>query len=218
MSAHARLSPSGSSRWLNCPHSAQDNLPDEDTAATRSGSRYHHWAEKVLTGEAKIEKVPKTYRSAVKMYVDYIVKLGVPVTAERKFYSLELPDLFGTIDCLAIDGRTGWIIDFKSGEWAVEAKDNTQLLTYAMIVDDWFSVDEWRAVIIQPRARHGPKTKGWVIDRETLDIHKEMVRKAAVSAEKKAGDWCRGCPLRKHLKCQEGVELGQRMGWGYGKW
>jgi hypothetical protein len=194
-------------------------MPDDESEAAKQGTRAHGWGEKVLLGQAKIQEVPKTYRPGVKLFVDYVVDLKVPVLSERKFYSLEIDDCFGTIDTLAIiDDDRGAIVDFKFGRMPVKADGNQQLLTYAMLADEYFSLAKWKLAIIQPRASSGPRVKEWIVSKAMIDAHREVVKVAAKSNVKQTGEHCRGCPLRKFKMCAEGVELGQRMGWGDGKW
>ena len=61
MSEHAKLSPSGSARWLSCPGSvwlSEQAPPQKSTAAADEGTDAHDWAAKVLLGEVDIFDVP----------------------------------------------------------------------------------------------------------------------------------------------------------------
>lgn len=157
--AHALLSPSGSHRWMNCTPSArlEEPLPDSTSAAAEEGTVAHELAEyalsKYLAGEYMplLDELPapkeisenKYYSSEMDKYVtDYICYVcdifemcgDAEMHIERKFdLTSYVPECFGSCDC-AIEGNNVLnIIDLKYGKGVqVEAKDNTQLMMYAL--------------------------------------------------------------------------------------
>lgn len=156
---HALLSPSGSHRWMNCTPSArlEEPLPDSTSAAAEEGTVAHELAEyalsKYLAGEYMplLDELPtpkeisenKYYSPEMDKYVtDYVCYVcdifevcdDAKMYLERKFdLTSYVPDCFGSCDC-AIEGNNILnIIDLKYGKGVqVEAKDNTQLMMYAL--------------------------------------------------------------------------------------
>lgn len=156
---HALLSPSGSHRWMHCTPSArlEENLPEITSAAAEEGTVAHELAEYALDMYLKGEYLPlldelptpkeisesKYYSSEMDKYVtDYICYVcdifemcdDAKMYLERKFdLTSYVNDCFGSCDC-AIEGTNILsIIDLKYGKGVrVEAKDNTQLMMYAL--------------------------------------------------------------------------------------
>lgn len=156
---HALLSPSGSHRWMHCTPSArlEENLPESTSAAAEEGTVAHELAEYALDMYLKGEYLPlldelptpkeisesKYYNSEMDKYVtDYICYVcdifemcdNAKMYLERKFdLTSYVNDCFGSCDC-AIEGTNILsIIDLKYGKGVrVEAKDNTQLMMYAL--------------------------------------------------------------------------------------
>lgn len=156
---HALLSPSGSHRWMNCTPSArlEEPLSDGTSAAAEEGTVAHELAEyalsKYLAGEYMplLDELPtpkeisenKYYSPEMDKYVtDYVCYVcdifemcgDAEMHIERKFdLTSYVSECFGSCDC-AIEGTNILnIIDLKYGKGVqVEAKDNTQLMMYAL--------------------------------------------------------------------------------------
>nr|DAG77593.1 MAG TPA: Protein of unknown function (DUF2800) [Bacteriophage sp.] len=156
---HALLSPSGSHRWLKCTPSArlEEHIPGSTSAAAEEGTVAHELSEYALDKYIKGEYIPlldelpvpkeiaanKYYSSemdnCVTDYVCYVCDIfekmeGAKMYLERKFdLTSYVNDCFGSCDC-AIEGTNILnIIDLKYGKGVrVEAKDNTQLMMYAL--------------------------------------------------------------------------------------
>lgn len=156
---HALLSPSGSHRWMHCTPSArlEENLPESMSAAAEEGTVAHELAEYALDMYLKGEYLPlldelptpkeisesKYYNSEMDKYVtDYICYVcdifemcdNAKMYLERKFdLTSYVNDCFGSCDCAIEDTNILSIIDLKYGKGVrVEAKDNTQLMMYAL--------------------------------------------------------------------------------------
>lgn len=204
--AHYRLSPSSSKRWLNCPGSAQNNLPDRETDASREGTLAHAMGYSWLTHtpldseqQAELKKLTQEQQHEmedfVEVYTDFVVDLPGEKRYEVKLASKTIPDFGGTIDTLRIDGDLLHTVDLKYGFGRVYAEDNKQLLSYLCLAREYFpKVKRFSGTIVQPRLQNG------LIDtaeftKEQLDEHLIAVMEASESDEFVAGDWCQWCPL-----------------------
>lgn len=146
MGAHALLSASASTRWLNCTPSArlEATLPSTTSTFAQEGSMAHEIAELKLrkyflepmgtrafnTRLKKIKDNP-TYEGLYQdemlrhtdTYLDYVSKIAIScaakpyVAVEKKIdYSSYAAEGFGTCDCILIGDNTIHIIDFKYGK------------------------------------------------------------------------------------------------------
>lgn len=158
MSTHAKLSPSGAYRWLNCPASVQLcealKVKSEPNEYSAQGTLAHTLGEKVLQGEDfgdwlntshTVDGFNFTITSdmiiPVDEYVCYVKKTKKQLDAEMQLEvfcdlkSLGVDGLDGgTADCLLIskNKRTLEIIDYKHGVNFVDPINNTQLMQYAL--------------------------------------------------------------------------------------
>lgn len=157
--AHVLLSPSGSHRWMHCTPSArlEENLPESTSPAAEEGTVAHELAEYALDMYLKGEYVPLLdelptpkyiaenpyYSSEMDKYVsDYVcyvcdiyeVEEGAKMHIERKFdLTSYVPECFGSCDCDILGEKVLNIIDLKYGKGVqVDAKDNSQLMMYAL--------------------------------------------------------------------------------------
>jgi hypothetical protein len=159
--AHAKLSASGSKRWLTCTPSAQLELQFPDTTSTfaEEGTWAHEYAELLLTDflfkmdvklfTRRLDNVmSETFASAenyeaVESYVSFVqgrikqVREKNPsalVMLEQKVdFSEWVPEGFGTADVVIVDDGLLEVIDLKFGKGVqVDAKGNTQLALYAL--------------------------------------------------------------------------------------
>lgn len=213
-SEHYRLSPSGSSRWLACPYSAQADLPQYTNDAAELGTEAHAWGANVLTKQATLDDVPEVFRDGVGMYVAHVLSNGCPTPIiERKWASPSIPEFGGTIDCLLITGQRAAVYDFKYGKWPVKAAGNTQLLCYASIIAEHFDIQEFYGVIVQPNAWNKETIQVAEFHNDQVEDHREKVAAAAVSDEKHTGDHCLWCPLLRSKQCREGLTHAHTVGW-----
>lgn len=190
--AHARLSPSGSKRWINCPGSIrmETGIPEVPSKYAAEGTAAHELAEKCLRhGYNSSRYVGKEINGwsvtvgmaeAVQIYLDYC-RSRINVTVNGKpwlnKYLLEqrveigVIEDGGTADMIVYDEHsfTLEVIDYKHGVGVpVEAEDNTQGLLYALGALKEFSgsfIDKVKVTIVQPRCHHpeGP-IRSWEID------------------------------------------------------
>lgn len=184
MSAHAKLSPSASSRWATCLASTgfieanEARLPaDNSSAAADEGTLAHsHAAEALVMGYDATSFADQIMAAHVKSYVDYVEGHS---TGTAEIHVEERVPLFyskaegGTVDAWLLEETCLHIFDLKYGVGVtVEAEGNTQLAIYAESliqkiggVSMEFNV---KLHIVQPRAREGDPIKVWELTRREL--------------------------------------------------
>lgn len=157
---HAKLSASGSERWLNCPASVAliAKLPksDESSIYANEGSVAHELGEMALAKKiestydmvGKVIKLDNGYEQEVDedmaqyvdRYIAYVDALNTLhdtelLVEQRVCYDNWVKEGFGTSDAIVLDPDNGvvHIIDLKYGKGEkVFAKDNTQAQLYAL--------------------------------------------------------------------------------------
>jgi hypothetical protein len=225
--AHAKLSPSGASIWMNCAGSinAQEGLPDETSEFAAEGTRAHDISDLCLTlgldpydfigDTAEVEgfKFEWTEEDAdyLALGIDQVRAFGGQFFGEHR---VDLspwlgPDQFGTLDRAIIlpDGLMV-IIDLKFGRGIpVSPIENKQLMLYAL--GFWYAHcrethadPDTRILIIidQPRCSGGGGE--WYTTLAELLAFGEEARAAAErtrdpNAPRTAGDHCLWCLRRQ---------------------
>ena len=234
---HAKLSASGSNRWINCPGSIvlESSFEEKESEYAEEGRLAHSVAELKLTKYFKKGIGPKKFKAQMdefkkspywnKSMDDYtddyfeFVKEKALSYPDRPFVDVELrvdysnvaPEGFGTCDCVMLHGNELSIIDLKYGTGVkVDAKDNSQLMLYALGVYNMFSViygiKTIHLSIVQPRLGH--------FDTHTIGIDEllafgERIKPIALEAfngsDKLAvGDHCGFCEAKS--KCRTRAE------------
>jgi hypothetical protein len=229
--AHSELGASSSKRWMNCPASVKlsEGIVSESSPYAQEGTIAHELAEHCLfegvspwafagarfNGHIVDEEMSR----AVETYIEVVQSYENDHTETLIEQKISLEDIdarmFGTNDAAIIDPFYKLtIIDFKYGQGIpVDAKDNTQLMYYALGMLKGLDVPVVEMVIVQPRAIHsdGPVRK-WLIPvtqlvdfKNTLKLSVGRVDIAAKSDKiydhAFTGEWCRFCPVLP--KCSE---------------
>lgn len=218
MTAHARLGASKAHRWIQCPGSValEATLPDETSAYAREGTAAHALAEECLRLGAAPEKwigheieghlVDESMAQHVATYVDYVNALpGQKLYEVRVDYSGYAPGGFGTADAIAFHDGVLHVVDLKFGQGVkVEAKDNAQLMLYALgaFTDFGFEyqTDLARMTIVQPRLDHVDTFELRI--NHLLNWARTVVKPAAKLASKEGAPFkpsesaCRFCKAR----------------------
>lgn len=157
--AHALLSASSSSRWLNCTPSVrlEEQFPETTSTYAEEGTLAHEIGELKLrkyytepmsqrTFNTRLNKMKKHELFQEEMlkhtdtYLEYLQGLTIGmkstpyVAVEKRIdYSAYAPDGFGTVDCLIISSDTLYVTDFKYGKGVpVSAENNPQMKLYAL--------------------------------------------------------------------------------------
>lgn len=164
---HAKLSPSGAFRWLECPGSIRLSVDIEDTSspAAEEGTTAHTLGEKALVKGKKTKKIkgdyPPEMRDYVQQYVDYVNAIPGKLQVEKRLdISMFVPGSFGTSDALVLDKRNSalHVVDLKYGMNMVWPRDNPQLMLYAAgaLMATKEKVKTVVMHICQPRKDHWP--------------------------------------------------------------
>lgn len=231
---HARLSPSSSSRWLNCTASvkASEKYENKTNASAEWGTKVHYIGEKLLDGNIievnnELEDVEnntgkfivdKEMLDCAEEYFDYVtsyIKANSVVLVEEQFdLSSISAGQFGTSDCTVLTDKHIHIFDLKTGHNIVGAKENSQLMLYAIgAVDELeaiYDIDEITLHIVQTRAGH---IDDWTLSYSDLMDFKELAKqkaheilmdKVSFTPSTKACKWCphkQNCEaLDKHIE------------------
>ncbi len=216
---HFRLSPSSSSRWLCCPGSAVDDLPDTKNNASMAGDIGHARAEFYLReGDDDLlmladevynlclplldEEAASAVADSAVAYVEYIQQiladnLACKLSVENKLTHPWIADLGGTIDAMITTDEKLTIVDLKTGKWKVSAKNNTQLKCYALLAmhAQFWVYEEVTCVIVQPRAFAKPQVVTFTADE--LKDFENLIDEAGKSDERIPGNHCYFCPLKE---------------------
>ena len=184
MSDHARLSPSGASRWTTCLAAPrlEEGVESKDSVYSLQGTAAHKLLEDLLLGTIEPGVIaPGIEILGVSLNADDIAavleahKYIMNAAAGAAFLYAEMRvdpgilmqrnDCWGTLDCIIghPDGAIE-VIDYKHGAGvAVDVIDNKQLLLYAIgayqfLTANAIAVTYVKTTIIQPRAHHASGT------------------------------------------------------------
>lgn len=235
MTAHAKLSASGSARWLNCPGSvnAEKGVKDKSSFFAAEGTAAHALAEHCLINNLDADsQIGETFEGFVvdsymaefvQSYVSYVKQFsGQHMYEVRVDFSPWVPEGFGTCDAMIIqpDGILR-VIDLKYGQGLrVDADENTQAMLYALgAYEDFghiYDIETIEITIHQPRLDH---VSEWSITANDLLTWGEEVKlkakqclepNAPRNASDKACQWCKAkptCPALKKLTEQSIITM-----------
>jgi len=220
MKQHAKLSASGSVRWIPCSGSvkAEEGLPDTRSIFADEGSATHELAEIcAINGESPFDWVgcqlieynaitaTQEMAEGVQCYLDYVGQFYTPqterYTEKRLNFSEWVPDGYGTADTIIYGNGTVDVFDLKYGKNIVSAQGNTQGILYMLgaIEDELVETHTFRFHIVQPRLDH---IDTYTLTRSQLLELGEWVRERAAlalspDAERTPGeDQCKYCKAK----------------------
>lgn len=170
MTEHAkRFSPSAAERWMTCPGSVHListlNIVNRGGAAANRGTAIHMCCEKALDQNLRCEnyigvkfldlEITDEMAQIGQVYVDFINSASGDKFYEQKVsVDKYVPECFGTADAVICKPEKLVIVDLKTGRIRVDAKENKQLLVYALgafLKYDWiYDFKEITIVIVQP--------------------------------------------------------------------
>ncbi len=148
------LRPSNAVKWMNCPASIQmeHGLPAEASSFAIQGSFLHELAAKCLIYNKTVDDVVFEHLwdddacsltdeeiDMVDSYVQFVrsrlasdYENSTLLVEHKVMFEQVIPNGVGTVDAVVINEGVCHIIDFKTGHIPVEAKDNYQLILYAL--------------------------------------------------------------------------------------
>lgn len=238
MSGHSHIGASSAARWLACPGSVRlykELTQRRATIYAATGTVAHELCERCLTeGTEPLDylgmefeqdgfpvKVDDAMVSAVTVYVGQIrldrERFGGTLKVEQSFdLSWVYPGMFGRNDaCLIPDDLFGTlrVYDYKNGRVNVEAKDNPQLMYYALGALGERNLNLVEAVeinIIQPNSMDGGNwLDTWTITVDHLyEWAMDVLRPGAAKTAEPDAPFCEGehcafceaaafCPLKQ---------------------
>ena len=235
---HARLSPSSSERWLNCPPSVilGADIPDETSEYAAEGTAAHTLCEyKVLRmlghdaqdphpsliyHDEEMEECSDDYAAFISEAIEDVRKKGhepAVFTEIRLDMSRFAPECFGTCDCCIVSDDGLEIVDFKYGKGVeVSADHNPQMMLYALGALEMFGriydIRDISMTIFQPRLSN---ISTWNTTADELLLWAEDYLKPRAElafhgeGEQSAGDWCRFCKVR--AICRKRAEENMRL-------
>lgn len=203
-------------RLVECPnsHKAQAGIPDEKTKDTSFGDNVHFfmcdkkpWDELTPQEQQSAEACADmeqwhidAWKEDGEMTVIRETRLGLTAmnSVVKTVEFLNATYLFtGQMDCLAIQGKRGLLIDFKSLHPDIEEPiDNAQMMGNAVLVADRYALSSVKVVIIAPFL---PRMPPAIFDERGLQMArvwlKDLLEKERVSteADRKPGKWCKHC-------------------------
>lgn len=228
---HAKFSASGSDRWLNCPGSislAEKAPPPPSSPYAEEGTRAHGVLETILkeyiNGGKPFTKAYDLEKEFGKEIVNHALGAfkwieakhlaagdGAEVLSEVKInLPVKYPGQFGTVDAAIFEPfGTLTVFDFKYGAgYRVDAKDNSQLIYYALGLAEVFGWNFGRVhlVIYQPRLADAnpdaafPGSEAFITAEDLKSWRDKFESGIAAALRKDAartpGEWCRWCPAK----------------------
>lgn len=216
--AHAKLSASGSKKWLTCTPSAnlEDQFEDVQTEFSKEGTFAHEVFEYMLrqfTGDAQCEygafmadpfwsaELRDHVSAAVDVAINaiheaYKVSADPVILIEKRLdFSPWVPEGFGTGDLVIVTDDWVWVLDLKFGKGVpVYAEGNTQMQLYGLgaynELAHLYDIKRVRMTILQPRLENYSSSEMLVED--LLDWAENTVKPRALMAWEGEGEFVPG--------------------------
>jgi hypothetical protein len=207
--SHAKLSPSGASKWLNCTPSAEleQQFPDSGSEYALEGTLAHSLAELLI--KQKLGRIPHPLfvseyskisfdplyshdmENHCEEFADFVVekyhaaKANDPnaiLNTERVLnLTAYVPEGFGTSDVNILAGKTLTIIDLKFGKGVpVSAVNNSQLKLYALGALDLYGIAyDFEEIELVIHQPRIDNSSAWFISVKDLEAWGEKILKPA---------------------------------------
>lgn len=237
---HAKLSASGSEKWMTCPPSAkmEEPFPDESSVFAAEGTFAHAVFEQELLmflgrpfPDLDPTDVEQYYNSALHDYVleavsavverikeAYTVCKDPKILVEQRLdFSPWVPEGFGTGDVVIVTDSLIEVMDLKYGKGiVVDAEDNSQMRLYGLGAYNEFShlydIKTCRMTILQPRLNNYPSEQ-LAMDK-LLDWGRDVVKPLAKLAWEGKGEMRAGDHCTKGF-CRARYQCPQRAKQAY---
>lgn len=245
---HSIVAPSAAHRWTKCPPSAMlsAKCPQRTSAAAEEGTLAHRMGELWLLNHLHYLQNgcdKQEYKDAydkecinnplfkpdmpnmVRKYTDYVVGLFNSVDAREIQVELKVPLFYypqdtGTVDCVIFTDKTLYVIDLKFGRNAVEAKENKQLIAYAMSVISAYPEYDFTdicMIIVQPRVK---EVDIWKISAGELYVRADEMELKAKEAINGTGNMvtgthCKWCPVSARCRVLKEDSTSMLENFGY---
>lgn len=236
MTAHAKLSASGSEKWMTCTPSAnlEAQFPDEGSEFAREGTFAHAVFEQEMLKYLgrPVDPLPKELMHfdspELRDYVDESVNYAIRrieeikldckdpiIMVERRLdFSRWVPEGFGTGDLVIVADGIVEVMDLKYGKGIfVEPKHNSQLRLYGLGAFNelchLYDIFHVRMTVLQPRLHNFGSEELHIND--LLDWATDEVKPRAELAwegrgEFVAGDHCTSCFCKARYTCPARAE------------
>jgi hypothetical protein len=215
---HARLSCSGSGRWLNCPGSAieEAKYPYTTNPAAQEGTKAHEYAEKLLL-HGDITECDDVMLNYITTYTDFVFDLCIQdykiAIEQRVTLDTVVDGSFGTCDVVGIKQDKLIVVDLKYGLGTVSATYNTQLMLYGIGAlmglgeAEKANITTIELVICQPRIAQQfsrdilskDELREFALIARTQSRRINQMEKGIIPLEFVKGSHCKWC---KHVKCE----------------
>jgi len=237
---HAKLSASGSEKWMTCTPSAkmEESFTDESSEFAREGTFAHAVFEQELLmflgrpfTDLDPTDVEQYYNSALHDYVleavsavverikeAYTVCKDPKILVEQRLdFSPWVPEGFGTGDVVIVTDSLIEVMDLKYGKGiVVDAEDNSQMRLYGLGAYNEFShlydIKTCRMTILQPRLNNYPSEQ-LAMDK-LLDWGRDVVKPLAKLAWEGKGEMRAGEHCTKGF-CRARYQCPQRAKQAY---
>ena len=182
MTAHAKLSASGSKKWIACTVSThyESQFPDEGSSFAAEGTFAHEVFEasmlmhlgrpvpvltQALADQFDNAELRDAVAAAVAVAIDRVdeahARCADPVVMveQRLDFSQWVPEGFGTGDLVIVTDDLVEVLDYKHGKGVtVEAEDNSQMRLYGLgayaELSHLYDIKRVRMTVLQPRKQN----------------------------------------------------------------
>ena len=214
-----RLSPSGATRWLQCPgsvHAEAQYLQSPSSLAADQGTQCHALSEEILIKHFGIDQKPSELLSHIRVniemmdaadaYTDFCIKLYNTykeiddttslIVEKRLDVSSKIPKCFGRADTLITGKDFIHIVDLKYGRHKVQTEGNDQLRIYAVgALLENTKASVIRITVFQPRINNVSTAE---YSRQELEDWVKVIQPIAQAAVDGSdifvgGEWCFFC-------------------------